>query len=310
MRIPDDDHAIEDVTVHESVSFWPAHWPSALLVIIVGRADLPSALAVASRPRRAGRGATDGDLWFTSGEAGELLAPSRRRAHKRPPPSSNCSDRLGGATEGWAAGLQLAALSLRGRSDVTGFMDAFTGSHRYVLDYLAEEVLERQEPGNAPLPVGNLGTRAPQRLPLRRGHGSHRQPGPTEQVERAGLFLAPLDDIRRWWRYHHLFSDLLRAQLGRDPRGGGPHRRAAAWYEDRRLADDAIHHALAAGDDLGGPAHRKNFDTLYNLRGRERRSVGGWPRCPTTSWPAAPGCCWLRPKWPPCSDMSTPWNHA
>src|SRR5207344_812298 len=152
--------------------------------------------------------------------------------------------------EGWAAGLQLAALSLRGQQDVAGFVAAFTGSHRYVLDYLAEEVLERQD---EQVRIFLLETSVLERLsgPLcdavtsRAGNQAM-----LEHVERAGLFLAPLDEVRGWWRYHHLFADLLRARL-RDEQPGRVsqlHRTAAAWYEEHGLADDAIQHAVAASD--------------------------------------------------------------
>ena len=180
-------------------------------------------------------------------------------------------------TEGWAAGLQLAALSLRGRSDVAGFVDAFTGSHRYILDYLAEEVLERQTPE---LRRFLLETSLLDRLsgPLcdavtGRGDSQAR----LEQVERAGLFLVPLDDVRGWWRYHHLFSDLLRARLGQHPgEANDLHQRAAAWYEDRSLADEAIHHAVAGGETTwAARLIEQNFDTLYNLRG-EGATIRRW----------------------------------
>src|SRR6185437_3676368 len=157
---------------------------------------------------------------------------------------------LAARTEGWAAGLQLAGLSLRGQDDVDGFVAAFTGSHRYVLDYLAEEVLEHQteqartclletsvlEGLSGPLCDAVTGRPGSQAL--------------LEGAERAGLFLIPLDEVRGWWRYHHLFADLLRARLRAEQPGRVPglHRHAAAWYAERGLADDAIRHAVAAGE--------------------------------------------------------------
>ena len=136
---------------------------------------------------------------------------------------------LAARTEGWAAGLQLAGLSLRGRGDAGGFVAAFTGSHRYVLDYLAGEVLERQG--------GQMRSFLLETAVL-------------EQAERAGLFVVPLDEVRGWWRYHHLFADLLRARLQQQQpaRIAVLHRHAAAWYAERGLADDAIRHAVAAGE--------------------------------------------------------------
>jgi LuxR family maltose regulon positive regulatory protein len=146
--------------------------------------------------------------------------------------------------------LQLAGLSLRGRADVTGFVAAFSGSHRYVLDYLAEEVLDRQpEPVRAFLLETSILERLCSGLcdAVTGRDGSQRL---LEAIERANLFLSPLDEVRGWWRYHALFADLLRARLGQEQPGRLPglHRAAAAWCEQQELADDAVRHALAAGD--------------------------------------------------------------
>jgi LuxR family transcriptional regulator, maltose regulon positive regulatory protein len=148
------------------------------------------------------------------------------------------------------AGLQLAALSLQGHADPAGFVATFTGSHRFVLDYLTEQVLARQ-----PEPVVRflLETSVLDRLcgPLCDAvTGRTDGQAMLEQVERANLFLMPLDEQRRWWRYHHLFADLLQARLQqqRPGRMAELHRAAAAWCELHGLADDAIGHALAADD--------------------------------------------------------------
>ena len=148
------------------------------------------------------------------------------------------------------AGLQLAALSLRDRDDVSAFIDAFTGSNRFVLDYLVEEVL-----GHQPDDVRTflLHTALLERLtgPLcdaltGRTDGSHM----LEHLERANLFVVPLDDRRQWYRYHHLFADCLRARMLTDERGQMRtlHHAASGWYKQHDLFEDAIRHALAAGD--------------------------------------------------------------
>src|SRR5262249_19648885 len=153
-------------------------------------------------------------------------------------------------TEGWAAGLQLAAISLRGQADPAGFVAAFSGSHRYVLDYLAEEVLDRQsEQMRAFLLETWVGERLPGPLwdaVTGRAGGQ----AMLEQVERAGLFLVPLDEVRGWWRYHHLFADLLSARLQAERPGQVPalHRAAGTWCAEHGLAGDAVQHAVAAGD--------------------------------------------------------------
>ena len=153
-------------------------------------------------------------------------------------------------TEGWAAGLQLAGLSLRGHADPVGFAAAFSGSHRFVLDYLADEVLDGQ-PG--PVRAFLLETSVLERLSGELCDAVTGRAGSQallQDIERAGLFLVPLDEVRGWWRYHHLFADLLRARLQAEQPGRVPalHRAAATWCEEHDLADDAVRHALAAGD--------------------------------------------------------------
>ena len=185
---------------------------------------------------------------------------------------------LADRTEGWAAGLQLAALSLRGQADVTGFVSAFTGSNRYVLDFLAEEVLERQ---SGQVRTFLLETSVLERLsgPLCDAvTGRTGSQALLEQVEQAGLFLLPLDEVRGWWRYHHLFADLLRARLqqGQPGRVAELHRKAAAWHEKHGLADAAIGHAVAAGEMLwAARIIEQHFDEVFNLRG-EAATVHRW----------------------------------
>ena len=185
---------------------------------------------------------------------------------------------LAARTEGWAAGLQLAALSLRGQPDAAGFVAAFTGSHRYVLDFLAEEVLERQ---SREVRAFLLETSVLDRLSGSLCDAVTGRPGSQallEQVERAGLFVVPLDEVRGWWRYHHLFADLLRARLREEQAGRVPelHRNAAAWYEQRGLADDAIRHAVAAGElTWAARLIEQHFDAVFFLHG-EAATIHRW----------------------------------
>ena len=184
---------------------------------------------------------------------------------------------LAARTEGWAAGLQLAALSLRGQPDPAGFVAAFSGSHRYILDYLTGEVLQHQ-----PEQVRGflLETSVLERLS---GGLCDAVTGRTdsqvmlEQVERAGLFLVPLDEVRGWWRYHQLFADLLRARLQQQQPGRVTelHRAAAAWSEEHGLADDAVRYALAAGDPVwAARLVEQHFDGIF-LQG-ESATVQRW----------------------------------
>ena len=267
----DDYHVISAQQVHESLSFLVEHRPAGICVVLASRSDPPLGLA---RLRARGQ-LTEmrvAELRFTPAEAAELL----QQAASALPEASVAA--LAARTEGWAAGLQLAGLSLRGHDDAAGFVAAFTGSHRYVLDYLAEEVLERQD---EQLRTFLLETSVLERLsgPLCDAvTGRTGCQGLLERVERAGLFLVPLDDVRGWWRYHHLFADLLRGRLqaGQPARAAELHRNATAWYADHGLADEAIRHAVAAGEmTWAARLIEQHFDTVYSLRG-EAATIHGW----------------------------------
>ena len=153
-------------------------------------------------------------------------------------------------TEGWIAGLQLAALSMRERADVSAFVKAFSGSHRDVLDYLAEEVLERQ-PGHVReflLQTSILDHLSGGLCDALTGRSDGREI--LEELERENLFVVALDEERRWYRYHHLFADFLRSRLQREcpDQVEELHRRAAEWYEQNGWTSEAVEHGLAAGD--------------------------------------------------------------
>jgi LuxR family transcriptional regulator, maltose regulon positive regulatory protein len=241
----DDYHLIEAPPVHESLAFLLERLPSQLRLVLASRVDPPLPLA---RLRARGQlvELRAAELRFTLEETAALLGEA---TGLNLPADSLAA--LAARTEGWVTGLQLAVLSLRGRSDPAEFVAAFSGSHRYVLDFLAEEVLDRQ-----PDEVRGflLATSVLERLcgPLCQavtGRADSQQL--LEQVERANLFLLPLDEVRGWWRYHQLFADLLHArlmQVHHPDRVAQLHRAAAAWCEAHGLVDDAVRHALAAGD--------------------------------------------------------------
>jgi len=244
LLVLDDYHLIDAQPVHVSLGFLLEHLPPGLHLVLASRADPPLPLA---RLRAGGQLAElrASDLRFTAAEAAALLHES---AAADLPAAAVAA--LAARTEGWVAGLQLAALSLGGQADPAGFVAAFSGSHRYVLDYLAEEVLDRQQ---EELRTFLLETSLLERLSgglCDAVTGRTDSQAMLERVEQAGLFLVPLDEVRGWWRYHHLFADLLRARLQqqRPGRVAGLHRAAAAWSEKHGLADDAVRHALAAGD--------------------------------------------------------------
>ena len=244
LLVLDDYHLVDSGPVHESVAFLLENLPPGLRVVVSGRSDPPLPLA-----RLRGRGQLaelrSADLRFTPEEAAALLGQTAG-----PGLPTAAAEALAARTEGWAAGLQLAGLSLRGQADAAGFVAAFSGSHRFVLDYLADEVLDGQ---TGRVRAFLLETSVLERLSgelcdaVTGGAGSQAM---LADIERAGLFLMPLDEVRGWWRYHQLFADLLRARLQAEQPGGvqALHRTAAAWYDEHDLADDAVRHALAAGD--------------------------------------------------------------
>jgi LuxR family transcriptional regulator, maltose regulon positive regulatory protein len=259
----DDYHLVNAQQVHASLAFLLEHLPPGLHLVLASRSDPPLPLA---RLRARGQLAelrTD-DLRFTAEEAAALLHESTGAALPGPAVAA-----LVARTEGWAAGLQLAALSLRGRSDIAEFVAAFSGSHRYILDYLTGEALDGQ-----PEQVREflLETSVLERLSgglCDAVTGRDDGQAMLEQVEQAGLFLMPLDEVRGWWRYHRLFADLLRARLQqqRPGRVAVLHRAAAGWYEEHELADDAVRHALAAGDTTwAARLVEQHFDETLYLR--------------------------------------------
>jgi LuxR family maltose regulon positive regulatory protein len=260
LLVLDDYHVIESQPVSKALAFLLEHLPPRLHLVIATREDPPLPLA---RLRARGQ-LTElraADLRFTPAEAAEFLNRVMGLDLSQEDVAA-----LDARTEGWIAGLQLAALSMRGHEDVAGFVHSFTGSHRFVLDYLLEEVLHRQPES---VQTFLLRTSILDRLcgslcdaVVHGDSGLHPTPFTPgqemlEQLERANLFILPLDDERRWYRYHHLFADLLRQRLqrrvtspARDDGVGvaGLHVRASRWYEEHGLALKAFRHAAAAGD--------------------------------------------------------------
>lgn len=262
----DDYHVIENETIHNAIAFLLEHLPTQIHCVISTRTDPPLPLA-RLRARDQLVEIRAADLRFTPDEATAFL----NRVMGLPLAASDVAA-LEARTEGWIAGLQLAALSMRGHSDISGFIAAFTGSNHYILDYLVEEVLRRQ-PADIQafllqtsildrataslcdalgwkLEVGDWKLDADDHIPT-----SNFQP-PTssrqilEYLEQSNLFIVPLDQDRTWYRYHHLFAEFLRARLQQTQPDRTPelHRRASEWYAQNDLPAEAIHHALTARD--------------------------------------------------------------
>jgi LuxR family maltose regulon positive regulatory protein len=272
----DDYHLIDASPVHESVAFLLDRLPPGLRLALASRADPPLPLARwRARGQLAELRATE--LRFTLDETAAFL----REATGLDLPTASIAA-LQERTEGWVAGVQLAALSLQGLPDPAGFIATFAGSNRYVFDYLTEEVLARQP---AQVVRFLMETSVLERLSGPLCDAVTDEVGGQarlEALERANLFVVPLDEVRRWWRYHHLFADLLRVRLAheRPERMQELHRAAAAWHEEHGFADDAVRHAMAAGEvDWAARLVERHVEAL--LRRSEgatlRRWLGGLP---------------------------------
>ena len=251
----DDYHVIDSKPIDKALTFLIEHLPPQMHLVIATREDpdLPLPRLRASDQLTELRAT---DLRFTASEAAEFLNQVMGLSL-----SAEDLAALEARTEGWIAGLQLAAISMQGQKDTTSFIKSFTGSHHFVMDYLVEEVLQRQ----------------PERIQmfLLRTSILNRLCGPLcdavlldpsapgqetlEYLEQANLFLIPLDNERRWYRYHHLFADLLRQRLHQNIDTSTEaakdrtltrelHIRASQWYEDHDLPMEAFHHAAAAKD--------------------------------------------------------------
>jgi LuxR family maltose regulon positive regulatory protein len=243
----DDYHVIEDQPVNQALTFLVEHLPSQMHLLIATREDPPLPLA-RLRVRGQLTELRAADLRFTPAEAAGFLNQVMGL-------NLTAEDIavLENRTEGWIAGLQLAALSLQGQADATRFIQAFTGSHHFVLDYLIEEVLRRQSES---VQIFLLQTSILERLcgPLCEavlltpaGFGQET----LKYLERANLFIVPLDNERHWYRYHRLFADLLRQRLGQSStpeKISEYHIRASQWHEQNGDEAAAFQHAIAARD--------------------------------------------------------------
>ncbi len=243
----DDYHSISSADVHEALVFLLDHLPDQLHLVVASRTDPPLPLA-----RLRSRGQLSeiraADLRFTAEEAHDFLSSTMGLTL-----TGSDVEALEERTEGWIAGLQLAALSLRGlpdRGEIAGFIKQFAGSNRFVIDYLADEVLARQ-PDNVRDFL--LATAVLDRLTgslcdalTGRADGARM----LEHLDRANLFLVPLDTERSWYRYHHLFADVLQARLLAEAPDQirALHGRASVWFASQDLVPDAVRHALAARD--------------------------------------------------------------
>ncbi len=266
----DDYHFIREDWVHEAVEFLIAHMPPHMHLVLATRHDPPLSL-----PRLRVRDQLielrEEDLRFTAEEAAAFF--NQALGLKLDPQIVNA---LEARTEGWIAGLQLAALSMEGRSteSIGDFVAAFGGSHRHVIDYLADEVLAQQP---AEIQSFLRQTSVVDRLtaPLCEAlTGRDDSAAILRQLEQANLFLVPLDDRRSWYRYHQLFAEFLRTDL--DEAGRGElHLRAARWFENQGLWTESVKHALASGD-VGESARAVGLAADSALQSTALTTLHGW----------------------------------
>jgi LuxR family transcriptional regulator, maltose regulon positive regulatory protein len=254
----DDYHALDAKSVDDALVFLLEHVPPQMHLVIATRED-PDLPLARWRARGQLTELRAADLRFTAAEAAEFLNQAMGLDL-----SEDTITALENRTEGWIAGLQMAALSMQGRPDAARFIQAFSGSHRFVFDYLLEEVLQRQPERvrgfllQTAILDGLCGPLCD--AVTGREDGAEM----LEALERGNLFVVPLDDRRRWYRYHHLFADVLQAHVVEAQPDLVPtlHRRASEWYEQNGQPPNAIRHALAAHDleraagliELAGPA--------------------------------------------------------
>jgi LuxR family maltose regulon positive regulatory protein len=319
----DDYHLIHTQAIHTALTFLIDHQPRGLHLVLTSRADPPLPLA---RLRARGRllELRAADLRFTPAEADQFL---RQVMGLQLSPADSAA--LEARTEGWVAGLQLAALSLHGLTDMSSFIRAFSGSHRHIVDYLAEEVLHRQpeeiqefllqtsilerlygslcdallgrsadevprggfalarrgqEQEKFHIPKGSQGEASRWSREAKPKGEVNILPLPSnsqtilERLEVANLFIIPLDNVRHWYRYHHLFADLLQARLQQTQppdRIIELHRRAAEWYEANGFVGDAIRHAIK-GDDTERVVRLVTANARSMLAQGQVTTLQGW----------------------------------
>jgi LuxR family maltose regulon positive regulatory protein len=281
----DDYHLIHDAHVHSSIEFLLRHLPEDVHLAIATRSDPPLPLG-RLRARGEMTELRAADLRLSGGEAAGLLHAALGVELDRDDVA-----RLVSRTEGWAAGLYLAALSLRGRADTAELIGSFAGDDRHIVDYLSTEILAGQPPE---IRAFLLRTAVLRRLcgPLCDAvTGGRDSAAVLERIERDNLFLVPLDTTREWYRYHHLFGELLRHELRRSHPDWAVtlHRRAHEWHRAEGAIPDAIEHAAAAGDfDDAAELIAGNWNDYFNrghletvdswLAALPREMVDGDPR--------------------------------
>jgi LuxR family maltose regulon positive regulatory protein len=292
--ILDDYHVIDSKLVDEALSFLLEHLPPRMHLVIATRED-PHLPLARLRSRGQLTELRAADLRFTPAESAGFLNQVMGLNL-----STEDIATLEARTEGWIAGLQLAAISMQGHSDTTGFIKSFTGSHHFVLDYLVEEVLQQQPESIQTflLRTSILDRMCGSLCDAVLGSSSASGHETLEYLERANLFIVPLDNERRWYRYHHLFAELLRQRLHQSASSGNEeggvaeyHIRASQWYEDNGLEIEAFQHAAAANDIERAERLIQGKGIPLHFRGAVAAILGWLASLPKTVLDARPSLC-------------------
>jgi len=240
LLVIDDYHVISNPQIHRSLEYFIDHQPTFTHLVLTTRTDPPLPLA-RLRAHHQMTEIRSSDLRFTTDEARSFFGLANLQL------AEHALRSLNERTEGWAAGLQLAALALQHQPDPTAFIETFRGTHRYVLDYLAGEVIHQQDDEmRVFLTQTGLLTRFNAEL-CNALTGRNDSQTVIAQLEQSNLFIIPLDDERRWYRYHHLFADYLRSLLSKSEQAS-LYQKAATWHEANDLTTEAVRYALASGN--------------------------------------------------------------
>ncbi|MFL5653768.1 MAG: LuxR C-terminal-related transcriptional regulator, partial [Ktedonobacteraceae bacterium] len=285
----DDYHLIEAQPIHDALTYLVEHLPPNVHLVIASRSD-PLLPLARLRARSALTELRAANLRFTADETTAFLTEVMGLSL-----SAEQVAALEARTEGWIAGLHLAALSLQGREDVASFIASFTGSHRYVVDYLVEEVLSRQpdEVLDFLLQTCLLDRLSGPLCDAVRGRGDSQRL--LEHVERSNLFLVACDEERQWYRYHHLFAEVLRSRLQQQQPLLVPelHHRASGWYEQHKLFDEAVTHALAIPDVDHAARLIEQYARFTNFPSQFQTLLGWLNRLPDALVRTQPSLCFM-----------------
>jgi len=284
----DDYHLVDARPIHDLIAFLLENLPEQMHLIMATRSDPPLPLLARLRSQNQLTELRAADLSFSADETARLFNESLDLRL-----SSDDIQMLETRTEGWIAGLQLAALSLKGREDSSGFIKAFKGDNRYIADYLAEEVLNRQPENrrNFLLHTSILGRLCGPLCDAVTRQENSRQV--LDTLEKANLFIIPLDDERYWYRYHHLFADLLAQRLRTQQEGQIPelHLRASRWLVNSGFKSEAVDHALLARDYAVAVQLIEDLAEIDWDRARESRLLRWFKKLPDETMDANPRLC-------------------